>query len=812
MTEERILKPNFKAFVLYNWVMTTLVLLIPTVILIFMDYTSPIVWMGLFILLSGFSFINQKIRFDKEKYIIKDDHIIYEFGHIFYDSKRKLNAANVTHVTMIHPFIENNIFKTGNVHIEAAGSAGVEVSFNSIDNSCELYEFMKEFLDKNGFTISEMEKIQEERPHMLGIIFEIVKKLLIGALIVFSEASKHKDVDLNISLFIIPTIIITLIWVVLNYQDLIRRRYRIFKDLITYEEGFLTKHYAFIPIENIADSQVSQSFFEKLFDLYDVLISCQGAGSEIKFKNMVNGKKMEENIDELVREERKIKIKEVKKEEIEDVEKKEMEYVYKDKLIRDNKYTATFKMNLLRTIFPYFFIFFVIALMIPFTFHNKDLLKGVLSLAGISLIPFILFFIVNLIKVSCTNYKVNSNSFEERFKFLSTKNTSFSTDKVTGITLMRNFIDSFLGTCSIRIWSIGSSKPLVFRNIKEKDIDFDMILKKNAINEKEEILTINSNFSLFKWVIAYIPVWIPVIAALLLVNGLLILEGSINLLYILLPQLVLLGLIYLYQKKYYAFSKITLFKDHIYFQKGFLFKAFYYVTYTDVKDINTMKYPFIECGSIKFDVTGEHIVQQGKNRAIISNYFRIKYIDDISDQDEIIDNVVLKRPSKEELQTLIKERSIYKTHYKYSTKPALINSVIGYIIFSIIITVVSILGLAGTVANEPAFNASDAYIIGSIEAILIVLFFFYIVWSVKVKEYIIEDYRVIYKSGIIYKEQFSIIFERIDYIKSDRGFLNKIFNNGNVSVNTTGSSKSELVIRNIPDFEEFYKRLEEKYK
>jgi hypothetical protein len=41
--------------------------------------------------------------------------------------------------------------------------------------------------------------------------------------------------------------------------------------------------------------------------------------------------------------------------------------------------------------------------------------------------------------------------------------------------------------------------------------------------------------------------------------------------------------------------------------------------------------------------------------------------------------------------------------------------------------------------------------------------------------------------------------------------LNKMFHNGNISVNTTGSSTPELIIGNIDNFKEFYDILKKYY-
>lgn len=55
------------------------------------------------------------------------------------------------------------------------------------------------------------------------------------------------------------------------------------------------------------------------------------------------------------------------------------------------------------------------------------------------------------------------------------------------------------------------------------------------------------------------------------------------------------------------------------------------------------------------------------------------------------------------------------------------------------------------------------------------------------------------------------MFNKINHINFDQGMLNKIFKNGNIEVNTTGSSKTELTIKNIHNFKEFYGVLKKYY-
>jgi len=206
--------------------------------------------------------------------------------------------------------------------------------------------------------------------------------------------------------------------------------------------------------------------------------------------------------------------------------------------------------------------------------------------------------------------------------------------------------------------------------------------------------------------------------------------------------------------------------------------------YDNIKDITTVKYPFSKLGSIKFNVAGEHIVQQGKNQSMVSNHFKINYIDDIDTKNELIDIIFYQRPNAQQIIQIEQNIQSYSPKPILFSKPDIANSLTGLIIVSVIIfPLIALLPITIPLT----------------------------IWWVKVKSYSIQPYRVVAKSGILYKKQVSILFNKIDHINYSQGMLNKIFKNGNISINTTGSSTSELIISNIHNFREFYDVLKKYY-
>ena len=255
------------------------------------------------------------------------------------------------------------------------------------------------------------------------------------------------------------------------------------------------------------------------------------------------------------------------------------------------------------------------------------------------------------------------------------------------------------------------------------------------------------------------------------------------------------ALVIIYKNIYYKRSKLAFFKDYTYFIRGIFCKDLYYVLRNNIKVITTIKYPFSKSGSVKFNVAGEQIVQQKKQsilsqskyantQSMVSNHFKINYIENIDNKDELIDLIFYKRPNAQQISQI--EQNIEA----YSPKPILISKQ----------------DLGNTIAPIILLSLIFFPFLP-----LMILALPIIIWSVKVRSYIIQPYRVLAKSGILYKKQISIMFNKINHINFDQGMLNKIFKNGNIEVNTTGSSKTELTIKNIHNFKEFYGVLKKYY-
>ncbi len=817
------LKPNKGAFLNYRFVLRTIFLLVFLLILgCILKLTLGVSYWYFtlaFVLIDLIIYYSLKVQYRKEKYIFLADKIIHKGGGIFSDYQTELIVKNITHVTMKLLFIENSLFKTGHLNIESAGTGLTEVYLRGIDNPKKYYEYVEKLMKYNGFKLNKSKLIQREHPSSVGIFFEIFG-LFVGALVFcaasfFMMASMFLVYNENVILLTPVFLLISgilLIFLIVHYLDLKKRVYDVYSDTISYKEGFLTKNYSFIPLENLSDASVNQTFFEQIFGLYDVKISCQGSKQEILFHNIANGIEMEANIDKLIQKTVSIsKITQIKDKVIKG-------YKSTKPLNVDKEFIAELKMNGKRTFFPLLFLIPLLIILIPITFVWAKVwffafyivIAGVIGIIGLA------------IKVSVTKYNVKPKSMYQEYSFFNVRKKEFSNDKIMAVIFKESFIDKWFNTCSINFWSIGSAEDINFQNIKKKKGLYESILAKSGIGDQEIIYKMNPRFSFLELLKASIA--FSVISVALIIASVVLTMFSLWFVFIGVGVLFLYFIYTVYGYAYYKRSKMIFYKDYVYFQKGIFFKEFYYVLYDNIKDITTTKYPFSKRGSITFNIAGEHHVGQARGRGkqqqiSISNSFRIDFIEDLDNKDELIDMIFFKRPNASQVDYIEGNIEKYSPKPILKTKQDLGNSfVLAVIPLIFVFALISVMFWAS--ANNPeaeeffarqvlfiSFSMLISWALGICAVLIVIL----IVWSVKVRSYSVQPYRVLAKSGIVYKKQTSIVFNKIDHISSSQGFLNKIFGNGNIKVNTTGSPKPELEIHNVKRFREFYDVLKKFY-
>ncbi len=793
------LKPNKKSFIIKNAVLFFFSSLAGVAVLavLFYLFLGEALGIGLgivillaillFVFLNIVSFVNVFIRYRKEEYVIMNNKIVLRKGTIFSDHETELIIKNITQVWLNLPFIERKLFGTGNLLVRAAGSGETEIYMSALDKPMDVYNKLSKIMENNGFVLTKKNLVQEERPSSLAVFFEVFKDFFGVAMGLF----------VLVAFFIVPLLAespgYTVLVVVLaglfllsaiarfsfKFMDLKRRVYYLYDDVIDYEDGFFTENYSFIPIENLSDSEITQTFVDKIFDLYDVIISSQGSQNNIVFYNMRNGKLFKKNLDELIRKTPSLVLKEK-------AVKKEMKLPKAEKKAA-KKRLFSLRMDMRRTIMPVVFLVAFVALLLAIIFLAVGFFAG----AALFAIPFVFFGAILIflmaaiplfIQVTFTNYKVNSNSVEEDYSFLTARNKEFTNEKITCVTVKESFIDKFFGTVSFVFNSIGSSTSIKFSNVLKKKGLVEDILGSLNIGKEKLLVERRSRFSLLEMVKANLFIFMFSFAFLLASVILGLFFPVVWILSIL--AVVAYAVVFGYGFLFYRTVRLRFFESYVFYTRGVLFTRRTYALYQNVKDAESVRYPFSALGSLKFNVAGEVLVadQQGRQHKA-SVGFSVDFLEKADALHDFVDELLLSHPLlglKEDLSGVKSPFSAGLRVSRPSKKNYVFPLVLGSIIFFPFLLFLPItLPVTIVIVNRISYRVKPA--------------------------------RVERLSGVLYRKKLTVLYNRFDHISSSRGFLNKLFGNGSVVIYTAGSSLPELSIRNIPDWKDFYKDMEKNY-
>lgn len=733
--------------------------------------TVLLVLLVAFLLYSG---VSRFVRYYKEEYVFFDDRIVKKTGGLFSDTSVELLVKKITNVRQTLPFVETSVFGTGTISVESAGSGGTEVFMVSLEDTKKTYNHVEKLMRSNGFVIDKKTVVQREIPSWIGSFFELGPAIFSFVLFLYFAMLPLLDqvargdfyvVDQGyVSVISFSVLFLVFLYAlsvgVVRYIDLIKRTYTLYDDCVTYEEGFLTKVYSLIPVENLADSKVSQSVFHRVFGIYDIVISCQGSGNQIIFKSMYNGDVFKDNLDGLIK----------------DTESLALEVVGDGQKTGDKQYhvgrmrgftTSDLKISYSR-------YSFLLLVLLPFSFVLLPFL------------PIILILLVSRwVEVFATSYSLNEDTVEMNYKFIRTQHVEFSNDKITGIVVKENFVDRWFNTVSITFWSIGSDNDIVFKYVSKKNDLVRNILESEGYLDEEVKTSLKPSFDVHSFVVGN-----PLASTLFgLGLGASFILGFSQSFYHFVSVLLFIIILILgvWRYKYYEKAEFDFYDSYLYYKKGFLFKTSYYVDFSDVKDVNTKKYWYLDKGTVTVGVAGESALDQQATN-FLPYGFSVKYVRDCFVSDVRINQF---------LGTDLRDENVLRV-----SKPDYRNTFVR----------VGLIGLLFTFLSFTSVLIWDLSLILPVSVILVsVLLVVYVVLSVLVTAYKASDKALYRLKGILYRQRKTVLHNRIDHLNKKTGFLNKVFKNGTVLVYNTGSSLVEMRISDISDFEGFFKDVQKHY-
>ena len=767
----------------------------------------------------GFAVYAAGVVFRKERYEVLPSRVVAHRGTLFSDQTTELEVKNITHVKRRLPWIRHKLFGVGDVMIESAGSSSSEVVLRSVRRPREVYAQIQALMRENGFQLAQKALLHEEQPDLLGVVLECIG---IAGSAFFAILYIGLGMVMAAPLLggIAASVVIALFGcgLLIYFLDMRRRTYRVYDDVLVYEEGFLTRDDAFIPSENLADSNTHRTFFDRILGLFDVRVSCQGAGQEIAFRRLRHGVALDAAIGRVIAasKDRPRPGARPVEDGLGEGEQGAEDEAGGRRRRRSKRapiplptpsgqaWTGQLNPGLGRTVAP-----FVIAIgaVLTLALVSVPLVLALGSpmalgmFAGPPLALICMGAASRLLQAACTRFEVREGSVKSRFSFLSVQERECTYDKITGVQIREWPFDRWLGTLTIRLWSIGADQPLDLFNVRHEDVDLTAFLIQTGVTSQEDLLTIPARFSLQRYLRAQLPFALAcAFFALAAVGAALVID--LRLLALLAVPAALLGAGFVYGKLYFPRMELRCKDRHLEAYEGLILRVVTRVRYGWVKKVQLTRYPLGEEGDLQVFVAGEQRLLPNQQKsglaaaaaakqqgATVPYGFRVRYVEDLPVFEALLDELIEDGPHEEEVRA-IKERRLPSEGERaaevlHESQPALGNRLFVLVALSLL-TVAPIALLPLTIP--------------------------YNVLEVRRRRFRLERDRVVRQWGILFRHQATILYSRFDSIQRKQGLVNKMFGNATLTVFTAGSSNPDLVLEDMPDADAVYEVLKKQYR
>lgn len=745
-----------------------------------------------FLALASLATLAAFVAYRKERYHLHPNRIVATRGTLLSDEHTELDVRHITHVKLRLPWLRHKLFRVGDLHVESAGIGTSAVVMRTIREPQAAAAHLEALMRRNGFSLRRDDLLHEEGPATVGVVLECVG-IAAGAVFTLSFVGLpllgllEEAVNAGALGFALLSLVaaVAVAALVVHFLDLSRRSYRVHDDCIVYEEGFLTRNNAFIPAENLADSHTRRGFLDRLLGLYDVEVSCQGSGQEVRFRHLRRGVELAAAIDRVVADHRALTgkgagrgtgsgagsgrhpegaaVAQAPEAVPAEVRETAGEPAAHAAVAAEPAWTAELSMH-------------------PGRAAARPLL---LCLVLPPLIPLWLVFLAGaLIRAACTKYQVRSGSVRSAFQLVTSSEREFSYDKLTGVVVRESPFDRWLGTVTVRLWSIGAPQPLDLLHVRRAELDLSALLRQAGIPAAEPVHETRPRFSFAAacranlGTCAALGIVIPGgIAAAWLTERWLLSVPAV------LVAALAAGL--LYRRAFHRRARLVFHRHHLELGEGVLVRRTYRARYEHVKKTVLTRYPFSGLGRVEVLVAGEErrvTAGQGGRREVVKPYgFALHYVEDVETFAVVLDEILEAGPEAELVAALEGGEAPALPAPLRESRPDLANSL------------VPLLGLS--VLLFP----------------LLALLPITVPWLwlvVRRRRYRVEPRRVVARWGVLYRCQASILHGRIDTLRRAQGALNKLFGNGTVTLFTAGSSRPDLKLANLPDHQAVYESIQ----
>ena len=742
-------------------------------------------WLGLILLGIGVVLVlnvpwiiySTKVRYEKTNYRFEKTRIVTTIGGPFSDSSTELEIRNVTHVKLVLPWIEHKLFRTGAVHVESAGTGGIEAHLLYLDKPEEVYSNVQDLMKQNGFSLSSEKNLMETRASSTGAIIDVLSGIFTAIIALFWVGGvvliPAIIASLWLLLLMIPVFGIIAIGFYAYYRNATSKTYTITEDGVYYDEGFLTKRRAVIPVENLSNSQIREPLFKRIFGVSDVIVSCQGSGSQIKFCNLADAKRFDTSISTLIDTDRTPVASEEKPDhrgEVRAAARKRAERRTRAATVETTNYKPSMRPALIGTALVGGLAIVLSLLAFALTAALGALATLSLFIGAVILIVVVGAFglVANAIMIAVTTYTIEPNRVKSNVDFFNRDEQSFSDDRITRITLRRSIMDRIAQTVSVDYWSIGSGARITFRSVDESSGIIRMLEEKYGLREPTEHLirseprvgTILRAYT-YGLVISAFALVIAAVVNLFVPYVLTVTTGIVVLIFF----AIILSERLAYRDAYFAIDEKMLYETH-----GWFTRTQSFVNVEDIKGVTTTQYPFGTEGSIAFNVAGEGIIKTDKGEHVIPNTVNAPYIPSAFDTSHEL---------SVKLDEFAPPSDAHRTVHLSSSRIAVPIMLIG-IILPLLPIVLIAAGIAAIRASRTTF--------------------------------LIEEHRIVREVRFIYPTRKVIFYDRIDHLNTSQGFFDKAFKTGIVQVTTTGSSRIEMNVGPTRDHLAVHEALDKAYR
>ncbi|MFT7615646.1 MAG: putative membrane protein YdbT with pleckstrin-like domain [Candidatus Woesearchaeota archaeon] len=792
MTSYKPLKKAFFASVylfLIPFSFVALIFIIPALIFVFP--LGILMSLGLIGICFLFMF-PMHAAYRKTNYEFKDDRIIYKTGGPFSDSTTELLYKNVTHISMIRPFILNKLFNVGHIYIHSAGSAGAEIRMSFMEQPQQWFAFVQKQL-QGTFSLQKKKTIYDAKPSIsYAFASQLIGMVIALCFILPAAGTGIFSLFIASPLFGVLSLLAACILLLLfaaapmyfTYKDYQQRSYTVYDDSIEYHEGFLTKHDTIIPAENLTDASSNQTIFMRLFGVSNVTTSCQGSSSEITFAFLKDPDSIQSAVKQIAAK-NKIESEETsKKTETTSTKRSVATQVVKKTFGDDLELKPNFFRSIIASVSS--LILIIPLIIIGFFFPVSFTVLGFLIIV-------IFGAIAKKLSLFFTTYKITPDSVTSEYNFLQKKSTTFSEDKITMATVTRNPFDRMCSTVTLSLASIGGSSQLVLKHVRCSQPVIDQILSQLEIDTSTRVKTITPT-------IRFIDYLKEGIIGGLFWTGIIVIVSVLGLIFKPLVAVIAIGiwlfffvlscLVYLISKWSMKVAIVRLYEEALYARVGRIFVKEEYAKRSFIKGVRTSRIPFSTTGSLVCDVAGESIVQtqqQGAQQSMsVSHRISASYLLDVSEL---------------EFDKDLFEYTNQKT--SHTAKPQFRNSAFPFIFMTGVFTAAGAVGFAASIGV-----GVGTIILGCLLGCLLTILGYI---SVKRKTYELQDDRIVVTSGIFRKVAHIIPYERIDHLNVSQSMFGKIFKNGSVLIYTAGSGSLEMSLSPIKEYKEFGDKIKQEY-